>query len=89
MTTPGWQLTLVKPGQKDQNGRPKQQPTIYATIRITSKFQPNVIISYLKPDLDALGIGLSHKNFQSTLTEIRISIFAVSTPTPARKEFVT
>jgi hypothetical protein len=60
-----WQLTLVKPGQKDQDGRPKQQPTIYATIRIASKFQPNVIISYLKPDLDALGIGLSHKNFQS------------------------
>ena len=51
MEAPSWQLILVKPGQKDQNGRQKEQPTIYSTIRISSKFQPEIIISYLKPDL--------------------------------------
>ena len=72
-----YQLIKVKPGQKDALGREKKQPNIYAIVRIFSAFSQDVIMRYLLPDLDILGLRLNVKNVQIPDTEITIIMFGV------------
>jgi hypothetical protein len=78
MQAPEWQLTKVREGQKDRDGKQKKQGRTYSTIRIHSKFQPQVIVGYLKPDLDILNIGLAIKGVQLPKTEILYVLFGVN-----------
>jgi hypothetical protein len=73
-----WQLTKIREGQKGPDGKQKKQGRIYATIRIHSKFEPQVIIGHLKPDLDALDIGLNLKGVQLPATEVKYALFGVN-----------
>jgi hypothetical protein len=78
MQAPDWQLTKVLEGQKDRDGKQKKQGRTYSTIRIHSKFQPHVIVGYLKPDPDILNIGLTIKGVQLRKTEILYVLFGVN-----------
>ena len=78
MKASSWQLTKIREGQKGPDGKQKRQGRIYATIRLHSKFEPQVIIGHLKPDLDTLDIGLNLKGVQLPATEIKYALFGVN-----------
>ena len=61
MKASSWQLTKIREGQKGPDGKQKRQGRIYANRCIHSKFEPQVIIRHLKPDLDTFDIGLTLK----------------------------
>jgi hypothetical protein len=72
-----WQLVKVREGQKGPDGKQKRQPKIYSTIRIHSKFEARVIVGHLKPDLDAMDIGLNLKDVQLASTEVKYVILGL------------
>jgi hypothetical protein len=67
-----WQLVKVKEGQKDARGRPKRQSNIYTVIRIKSAFDKEVIMRWLLPELDMVGLRMSLKGVQMVETEITL-----------------
>ena len=73
----GWQLVKVHPGQKDNNGKQKKQPNIYVVVSIFSSFDRQVIMRYLLPELDVLGMRLSIKGVQIADTETTMVFLGV------------
>ena len=62
----------------------KKQGRVCNHFCIHSKFEPQVLIGHLKPDLNALDICLNLKDVQLPATEIKYALFGVN-PNCAQK----